>query len=296
MISILILGAGPIGVELTAELAALCKNAHSTRLTLAASPRGVLPRFPKRAGSYVTSWLTDRGVRILHARLKKGTRLAGGLFQYSDPADPTITITPDLVFDCTGAKDNGATSVLIAGGLCDNSLLQRDGSLMVLNTLQLPDALHIFVAGDAHRIPGELDLSLLACEKTAYAAERAGLLAAWNITSLMRGDSLLMGRPRRMYRYPADAFPMGMFPRLIVVSLYKYHGVLCVGPLVITGILAAAVKLIIEVLGVSSAQQDSIFSAVFRIIEGVAYLLATLLTFISKKFWRRRHAFETTSS
>lgn len=167
---------------------------------------------------------------------------------------------------------------------------------MVLDTLQLPNAPHIFVAGDAHRVPGELDLGELACEKTAYAAESAGQLAARNVITLVRSDRLLIGGSRRLHRYPVDAFPMSQFPRLFVVSLYKYHGILCIGPLVLTGVLAAVVKLMIEVLGVSAAKQDSLFSMVFRVMEGVAYLLATLFTFISAQFQRRRRFLGTVSS
>lgn len=287
----LILGAGPIGVELAAELICLVrsKSACTAKITLASSPRGVLPRFPQRAGTYARTWLERRGVHILMARLKPGLRLPGGRQQYQDNSDASVVVTPDLVFDCTGAKDNGATAALIAGGLCDASRLQRDGSLMVLDTLQLPEAPHIFVAGDASRVSGELDIDGLACEKTAYAAEESGKLAARNVTMLMRSDNLIRSQPRRLFRYPHDAFPRGKFPRLFVVSLYKYHGILCLGPVVISGVLPCIIKFAIEVFGVSAAETDNIVALSFRFLERISYLLATLFTFIST-FVRRRAA------
>lgn len=239
---------------------------------------------------YASAWLTKRGVKILKSHMKKGMRLPGGRFQYTDPSDPSVIITPDLVLDCTGAKNNGATSALVSGGLCDDSLLQRDGSLLVLDTLQLPETPHVFVAGDAHRVVGELELGRLACEKTAYAAEEAGKLAAKNVAMLMRGDTLLGGRPRQLHRYPTDAFPTGMFPRLVVISLYKYNGILCLGPVVVTGLLAAVVKISIEVFGVASAEQESAFSVIFRTLEWLSYIIATLFQLIGKIFQQRRRA------
>lgn len=286
----LIIGAGPIGVELAAELICLVKGESVARITLAASPRGLLPRFPKRAGEYARIWLERRGVRILLARLKQGLCLPGGRFQYQDKSIPPVVVTPDLVFDCTGAKDNGATAALVAGGVCDASLLQADGSLMVLDTLQLPASPHVFVAGDASRVSGELELGGLGCEKTAYAAEESGKLAARNVTMLMKSDNVITHQPKRLYRYPVDAFPRGKFPRLVVVSLYKYHGILCLGPLVIPGVLPCIVKFTIELFGVSAAETDNIAALVFRFLEKIAYLLAIFFAFISTCVRRRATA------
>lgn len=222
------------------------------------------------------------------ARLKPGERLPSGGYRYEDDSNPAVTVSPDLVFECTGAKSNDATSALIAGGVCDGNIVQQDGGLMVLDTLQLPDAPHIFVAGDASRVPGELEMGGLACEKTAYAAEESGKLAARNVAILMRCESLIAGRPRQLLRYPDDAFPRRKFPRLFVVSLYKYHGILCMGPVVISGVLPGIVKFAIEVFGVSSAKVDSVISVLFRLLERISYYVATLLTFMVTWFQRSR--------
>lgn len=286
MSRVLVIGAGPIGVELAAELVSLVGIDNSPRITLAASPRGVLPRFPKKAGNYAKSWLIKRGVRVIEARLKVGESSRNGYFQYSDISDPPVVVTADLVFECTGAKSNNATNALVDGGVCEAHNVQRDGSLMVLDTLQLPNARHIFVAGDASRIPGELEMGGLACEKTAYAAEESGKLAACNVAALMRSESLISGAPNRLLRYPRDAFPQGRFPRLFAVSLYKYHGALCVGPVVITGMLPAAIKYAIEFFGVPSAQESSSVSMLFRFLERLAYAAANFFAYIFTLFER----------
>lgn len=283
----MILGAGPIGVELAAELTALARQCANLRITLAASPRGVLPRFPRAAGEYATYWLTRRGVVVLRARMKKGNRLPGGRFQYTDANNSSTILTPDVVFDCTGAKSNRSTNALVAGGMVSSDGILRDGSVRVLETLQLVNVPHVFVAGDVSRVPGELDLRGLAAEKTAYAADESGRLAARNIVALMKGERLVTGRKGAMGRWPRDVFWRGRFPRLVIISLYKWHGILCVGPIVINGVLPALVKWMIEILGVAAAEREGAGWLILKLMEAVGYTLATLSTIIAERCTRR---------
>lgn len=284
--SILIIGAGPIGVELAAELVSMARQAPPASITLASSRKGLLPRFPKRSGLYAGTWLRQRGVRILQAHLEPVVGNSERRQHFQDCDDPATVVSADLVFDCTGAKDNGSTAALVLGGLCDASIMQKDGSLLTLSTLQLPQASHVFIAGDAGRIPGELDISALACEKTAYAAEEGGVLAARNVVKLLQSKqthrSVVQGR---LNQYPRDAFPLGRFPRLAVISLYKYHAILCLGSVVVVGRLPSIMKFAIEALGVMAAKSNSIAAQVFRGLERISYMFATLL---SKKV--RRYA------
>lgn len=293
---VLVVGAGPIGVELAAELIGLVGTETSPSITLAASPRGVLPRLPKRAGLYAKTWLTERGVRVIEARMKVSKVLENGYSEYSNAPDTSIVVSSDLVFECTGAQSNNATRALVEGDVCSAQSVQHDGSVKVLDTLQLPDAHHIFVVGDASRVEGELEMGGLACEKTAFAAEEAGKLAAQNVVALMRSESLMSGRPDRLRRYPHDAFPQRRFPRLFAVSLYKHHGVLCLGPFVITGVVPAGAKYAIELFGVPSAQASGALSFGFRAFEYLTYVLANLFAFLYALFdsigrlFRRRAA------
>lgn len=276
MTRILIVGGGPIGVELCAELVALTKSQENARITLGCSPRGLLPRLPDKASKFAEDWLSRKAVRIVRSRLFPCGVDDEGKFKYTSESDPSFVVIADVVFDCTGAKSNGASDALIVGGVVDEKYLRRDGSIDIRNTLQTWDMPHFFVAGDAAHVDGELDLDRFACEKTAYAAEEAGKLAALNVVRLMQGERLVSAQSTAMKCYPVNAFPFGQFPRLFVISLYKYDGILCLGPLVICGKLPALTKFLIEFLGVESAKWNGFWAFIFRSLEYITYLLAYL--------------------
>lgn len=285
---VLIVGGGAVGVELAAELTGVVRDTN-VMLTLA-SPR-ILPRLPSSAGNYATRWLQKRQVRILNQRLKPSTRSADGKHEYVSPSGETVQA--DIVFDCTGPRSNNAANALVAGGVCDASSLNRDGSINVLQTLQIPEAPHFFVAGDAARVDGELELSQLGGEKTAYAAQEAGLLAGKNVAVMIHGAALTRRKPSVLHRYPADVFPMHVFPRMFVISLYKYYGILCIGPLVITGWFPALAKVIIEFLGIRTAQSNGFPARLFRMIEGIMFWVTAVLTIIWRRSRRHMIAQET---
>lgn len=270
-------------MELAAELIHLGKREGrgTATITLASSSNGVLPRLPKRAGSFAEAWLRHRGVQILRARLEPLSTNSRGEQRFQDCADPTNVVSADLVFDCTGAKDNGATNALVQGGLCQADYLGKAGSIETLETLQLPNASHIFVAGDVGRVPNELDMNGLACEKTAYAAEECGLLAARNVMTLLRSRNERTGEEQiSLHQYPKDVLPRGKFPRLFVISLFKYHAILCLGPVVVAGRLPSLIKVAIEFFGVLSAKSNSFVAQIFRFLERITYVLAVAFALV----------------
>eukprot|EP00737_Agarophyton_chilense_P001502 gb/GEZJ01001690.1/.p1 GENE.gb/GEZJ01001690.1/~~gb/GEZJ01001690.1/.p1 ORF type:complete len:438 (+),score=43.12 gb/GEZJ01001690.1/:1386-2699(+) len=279
---ILVVGGGLVGVELCAELTSLLETQKKTRITLACSPRGLLPRLPERAGKFAEKWLSKRGVKTVYARVRPDVVDDGGILRYVSDSDPSLVLRADVVFNCCGAKSNGAAEALVAGGVIEAKFVRADGSISVQSTLQVWDVPHFFVAGDASYINGEFDMEGLGCEKTAYAAEESGKLAALNVMRTMRGERLVSRMSTRMKRYPINAFPFGKFPRLFVVSLYKYDGILCLGPLVVCGKLPALFKAIIEFLGVRSARINGVWSFIFRYLEYIAYVVVGLLQLFPK--------------
>lgn len=277
-------------MELCAELVALTKSQENVQITLGCSPRGLLPRLPDTASKFAEDWLTRKGVRIIKSRLFPSGVDDEQRYLYTCESDPSFVLSADVVFDCTGAKSNGASDALIVGGVVDQKHLRPDGSIDIRDTLQTWDMPHFFVAGDAAHVDGELDLDRLACEKTAYAAEEAGKIAALNVVRLMQGEGLVHAQSTAMKCYPIDAFPFGQFPRLFVVSLYKYDGILCLGPLVICGKLPAMIKFLIEFFGVESAKWDGFRAFIFRSLEYITYLLAYLFQILLTS--RRRPAMD----
>jgi NADH dehydrogenase FAD-containing subunit len=259
-------------VELAAELATLLppSGRKDRVVTLASSSSRLLPRLPQRASVLADQFLSARGVRRVLGRVRQ----VGSSYETESP--PVVRIDADAVFDCTGASRNpmdGPLHKLAQSHASHQGFVGRSGMVRVRDTLQLYGCDNIFVAGDAGVVERELDLwqdGGKDCEKTAYAAIEAGNLAAENARRLLRvGPSQYLNTP--LLTFPKDAFPGSSFPRLFAVSLGKWDGILCFGPLVIGGILAAATKVVIEKLTVSGVRSGGLAAFTIQALESLSY-------------------------
>lgn len=306
--SVLVLGGGLVGVELAAELSELTNrtsrdgwaNVHSIwrrcwemlrrsgpveaqpRMNIwLAAPRGLLiPRLPQRASRKALKFLESRGVVVIKSRLmpdKKG-RASVKRLGYVSNDGPDVRISPDIVFDCTGPRQGAAgNSIRALAQLCGNRNALAPGRaclVRVRDTLQLPGVDNVFVAGDAAVVDGELDpvgSGGLGCEKTAYAAMEAGRLAAENVIALSRAGAESATISPSLKRYPGNAFPTGKFPRLFAVSLGKWDGILCVGPVVIGGPIVSVCKAGVQVLSVRALQKGGMAGHTLVFVESCMY-------------------------
>lgn len=265
-------------MELAAEVSKLRQHGKKPVNTMIiTSKRGLLPRLPGAAGRYAARRLRKMNVATMHGRVNQSLNLRNGEKKVS--TDEGDTITADVVLDCTGASSAGKTTAAIESlGLNTH----ENGTVIVKPTLQLPhkDFQHVFVAGDAANVPGELDFGSNGkrCEKTAYAAEASGLLAARNIEKLLKATNSLSKK------YPENAFPLQRFPRLFVISLYKTDGILCIGPVVITGFVAATTKAMVEKLSIATARENMLAGRCFGIMEYLSFAMANFL----QRLCRRR--------
>lgn len=272
----MVIGGGPIGVELTAELVSF---AHDTHITLA-SPH-LLPRFPPGAGKYAAKWLSERKVLLLPARVSPAQVLSDGSYEYVYTTETgEQRVRANLTFDCTGARSNGSVRALLSGGVIEATQVTKDGSVCVRDTLQTTAHEHIFVIGDAGRVDNELLLRPhgRGCEKTAYAAEACGVVAGHNVMRLIEQGG-------RMYKYPDDMFLRGVFPRVVAISLYSPHAILCVGPVVISGWGVGVVKWMIERLCIRG-MNESWAALSFRFLENASFFSASILTLLSERMQR----------
>lgn len=285
--SVLVLGGGLVGVELAAELAELrgrsgLRSPPPLRVTLASSGARLLPRLPRRAAALSEHFLAARGVVRVRKRLRPDCRkqppsgaagTAGAQIYVSEDASPT-TVAADVVFDCTGARRRPAGEALRAyAESCGRGAFApgRAGLVRLRDTLQLVGSDSVFVAGDAGVVDRELALEDdggLGCEKTAYAAMEGGRVAAHNVTELLRGDGGAGGGKLR--RFPKDAFG-GAFPRMFLVSLGKWDGVVCLGPLAFGGPLAPLLKVVVEFVSVRAVSRGGLIDRVWTATERVQY-------------------------
>ncbi|MGJ7907564.1 FAD-dependent oxidoreductase [Actinopolyspora sp. H202] len=176
--SILLLGAGPAGLELAGEIKHAWPDKSVTIVDPAPEPLSAVP-FPTELRTELRRQLDDLGVELL-----LGSSLAeqppsepgeAGMFSVTTRSGDRVEA--DLWFRCYG--------VVPTTGYLDEELVtarREDGALEVTAELRLPGQDHVFAIGDLTSIPEA---------KTAKAAElHAGVVAA-NIRALANREGEL---------------------------------------------------------------------------------------------------------
>ena len=151
LLSFVVIGGGPTGVELAGALAELSKfvldrdfrhidPTEATVRLIEAGPR-ILPSFPEDLAESAVSQLQELGVEVLTG--EKVTSIEAGLVRVGADAIP-------------------ASVILWAAGVCANPLtgtlgvpLDRSGRVLVEPDLTVPGHPRIFVIGDAARLDGK---------------------------------------------------------------------------------------------------------------------------------------------
>jgi NADH dehydrogenase FAD-containing subunit len=260
--TVLILGAGAVGVELAAEILTKYPSTSPTlrkRVLIIDTASQILPGFHPSSVKYCTEWLLRHG-----AELKLGAplqRLDDGSAVRVDGA----TVNVDLFYKCVGVAP--ATSFLQTSPL-GSALKGPRGSIVVNDHLQVEGLEHIFCIGDmCHHAPSsEL--------KLGHTAEVNGHLAAANVLRMIRNTKLQTASSKQ----PLLSYPMGVVgntvtPKIYDLSLGKYDATLGMNSLVIHGGLAAVVKWLLEWTKVAAAQQRPIGILFWIIADFVSNLL-----------------------
>lgn len=205
--NVLIVGGGVVGVELAAEIIDSYPGKH---VTLVHGGAHLLERSPALAQSYAERFFKKRGLTILYNdRLTVDTK--------NFVTQKGIALDADLCFFCTGIIPN---TELFSKHFA--SSLNERKQVHVLGTLQLENYPHIFVVGDLNDIPEE---------KTAQAAEKQAAIAATNLFRLENNQTLLS---------------YSSAPKVMVISLGHFRGILSYKNYVLTGFFPAVLKLFIE--------------------------------------------------
>ena len=178
---ILIIGAGPAGVEIAGNIWRLVnQNKGKAQITLAGSENRVLQRFSEKAGIIAHDSLTRRGITILDkcmisAMGNKTARTAqGGEIAY-DIVVLTIGIQPKQVFTGSGIRT------------------AKNGSLLVNTCLQSVSHPEIFGGGDCITLE-QRPLDMVG----VYAVRQAPILFH-NIMSYLGGKPLKEFIPQKKY-------------------------------------------------------------------------------------------------
>ncbi|KAG9305395.1 hypothetical protein G9A89_011528 [Geosiphon pyriformis] len=217
---ILIIGGGPVGIELAGELATVHKD---KRITIVHAQNDLLsPQFPKKLRDSLKRQLEDLNVTIIFGEkvLLPESGLGDGTSPNTLQTDKGTTIESDVQFIATGAQPN--TSLVAT---LDESLLEEDSRLVkVAPTLQLDheEFPHIFAVGDITNV------------KETKLAYRAGAQATIVVKNI---EALTSGKSKKLQAYKPG-------PEAIFVTIGKTNGAgllpmlggVVVGPFMVKGI------------------------------------------------------------
>jgi apoptosis-inducing factor 2 len=172
----LLIGAGPVGIELAGEIKAAWPDKHVTLLDVADDVLGA--RFRPELKTELRRQLTDLGVRLMLASpLRQAPPSAPGeLGTFTVVTKAGTEVTADIWFRCYGVAP---ASEYLAGELA--GARRADGFVEVTPYLQVAGQDRVFAVGDVST----------ADHKMAGIAGRQAQLAAGNIRALITGDGEL---------------------------------------------------------------------------------------------------------
>lgn len=177
-------------------------------ITLLHSKVCLLERCSSRSQDYVEKVFKKKGVRFIFGQ--RMTEEKNGVCM----TDKGKSLKADLCFLCTGIIPNSE--------FVDASLLSEKKAIFVNTFLQVKGHAHIFAVGDVNAVPEE---------KTAQGAEKQAEIAVQNVLRLDAGKKLI---------------PYVSRPRVMVISLGKYNGILLYKDFVLTGFMPAVLKWFVE--------------------------------------------------
>lgn len=179
--SVLIIGGGPIGVELAAEIV---MDSPEKRVTLVHGGPRLLTVMGAKASAKALEWLRSKNVIVL---LDQTVDLAG--FSAEERVFTTSageTVAADCHFVCTGRP--------VASGWLRDSLLRdyvdEDGRLAVDEHLRVGKLKNVFAIGDITDVPEA---------KQGYLAQRHAMVMSRNLRLLVKG-----AREQKLHRYKAS--------------------------------------------------------------------------------------------
>lgn len=205
---VLIIGGGLVGVELAAEI---IDHYPDKEVTIIHAHENLITRHHPKAVRYAQKFLLQKGIRIIYNQRMVENK-EGYCF-----TNKGVCLRHDIIFICTGIKAN---SQFLENNF--STILNHKQQLKVNNHLQAIGHPTIFAAGD---------ITARNEEKTAQNAERQAALAVRNIRHLDKKEKL--------EEYHSSERPM-------VISLGKKNGIFTYKNIVITGMIPAFLKMMIE--------------------------------------------------
>lgn len=206
---IMIVGGGIVGVELAAEIV---KHYNGKELVIVHNKNRLMERQPEKASRYAERWLKKNGVKILFNE---------NVVKFDNEeflTDKGSMLKSDMAFLCTGIMPNYEMIKK-----CFPHALDEKNFVKVNSYLQMKENGNILVGGDIASIKEE---------KTAQNAEKHANIIIRNIKN--------MKAEKKLKEYISG-------PRIMVISLGKYNGILTYKNFVLTGLIPGLLKTFVEV-------------------------------------------------
>jgi NADH dehydrogenase FAD-containing subunit len=237
--SIVIIGAGAVGVELAGEI--LTKYANK-RLVMIDMAHTILPGFRQESAEYATKWLKTNGAEL---------KLGAPLKEISDKyvvLESGTKLEVDLIYNCTGGAPN--SSFLNSGNLAA-SVKGPKGAVVVNDHLQVDGFPHVFCAGDIcyHAASNEL--------KLGHTAQVNAHLVSENLARMVHSSSP-EEKEVLLLNYPSGVVGNSATPKIYCLSLGKYNATLALNAMVLSGGFAAVIKWLLEWTQTAAAAQRPI--------------------------------------
>lgn len=243
--SVLVIGAGPVGIELAAEVLTAYPE---KKVTIVDGASSLLSAFPAATAEHTEAWLSRRNCELVLNEFVASLDETGCKLQSGRD------IRADIVYKCMGFRPASGPLARYFG----NSIDKR-GSIIVNDFLQVEQHPNVFAMGDVmiHAPSNEL--------KLGHTAEVNAHLVCAN---LRRHEAA-----KPMLRYPEGVTAAQKTPKVYAVSLGKYDGTLGFNWLVLNGVLAAVAKWLLEWTKLAATEQRAVGVLFWEFSDWAACLL-----------------------
>ncbi|KAF6257738.1 type-II NADH dehydrogenase [Scenedesmus sp. NREL 46B-D3] len=222
--SVLVVGGGPLGVELAGEV---LTDLPGVEVTLVHGGQRLLPSLTPKASAAAEAWLRSKGCKLLLGdKLEVPLERSGGPFNGTTAAG--VAVSADVLLLATGITTN---SGLMAKQLPD--AVDPRGCIKVDHTLRVVGHPRLFALGDVTDVPEE---------KLAFLASQQGQLVAASIAALATahasgGQAAANAAGRRLGSWrPSKGVAV------MVVTLGRNYAVGRIGCLTLSGWLPTLIK------------------------------------------------------
>lgn len=191
--SVLVIGGGPLGVELAGEI---CTDYPDKVLTLVHNGPRLLPVLAPRLGTAAAKWFTAQGTKVLLNDRVDPTKISGGKAVTKNG----VEVAAEVVLLATGIRLNSA---FMEPALAD--ALDGTGAIKVDKHFQVVGHPTLFALGDVTNIKED---------KLAFLAVKHAQLVAKNLAAVVKGGA----------KAKLGAWKPGMGMKAMFVSTGRRHG------------------------------------------------------------------------